>query len=63
MVPEEVLLNIFEYDKLYKLIESPKSFEKIFGISEVELHCKWKEYITRNHLRGISWEITKRQLD
>lgn len=46
----ESIIKLFGYDKLHKLIKSPKSFEEIFGITEDELQDKWSDYIKENYL-------------
>jgi hypothetical protein len=43
----EFLINIYGYDSIRKLILHPNSFENIFGLSEVELEKKWRNYITK----------------
>ena len=46
----ESIVNIFGYDKLYKLILSPDRFMEVFGLTEIELENKWIEYIRNNYL-------------
>ena len=45
----EAIVEVFGYDKLYKLIESPTNFIKIFGITQEELENRWIEYIKKNY--------------
>ena len=49
----ESIVNIFGYDKLCKLINSPNNFVGIFGITENELQNKWIEYIKNNYIINI----------
>lgn len=41
----ESIVNLFGYDKLYRLIKSPNSFLEVFGITEDEFQNKWINYI------------------
>lgn len=43
----EAIVNIFGYEKLYDFIKSPRNFEEIFGMTEIELQNKWNEYIRK----------------
>lgn len=46
----ESIVNVFDYDKLYSLIKSPKNIVDIFGITENELQNKWIEYLKDNYM-------------
>ena len=45
----ESIVNIFGYDKLYRLIVSPDRFKDVFGLTEIELGIRWIEYIRNNY--------------
>ena len=45
----EAIVNIFGYEKLYKLIKFPYEYKRIFGITESELQNKWVGYIRANY--------------
>lgn len=50
----ETIVNVFGYDKLYSLINSPEKIVDIFGITENELQNKWIEYLKNNYMLNKS---------
>jgi hypothetical protein len=43
----EFLVNNYGYDSIRKLILQPSSFQNIFGLSEVDLQKKWRNFLTK----------------
>jgi hypothetical protein len=42
----EFIINNYGYDVIRKLILQPEDFQNIFGLSEVDLEMKWRNYLT-----------------
>lgn len=46
----ELIVEEFGYDKLNNFIKSPNDYLSIFGLTEIQLQDKWKEFIRKTYL-------------